>query len=264
MAKVTSHITLKGMLGQFCFYELDGKSVMRRVGEVPRKRYKNAPEFARMRENSAEFGGASRIGKGVRAGLGPLVKQVCDPYVSGRLNGVLRKIIAQGPGERGAREFRTTITNSLLEGFEWNKKTTLDSKLCTPHGVASNASRNNATWALENLIPAMHLDAPAGATHFQLILHIHALSDHVYDSIGKSYVPLHPELNGQSVTVLSSPFSLGDRHSQIVSLTATLSDNPILPAGAGLVVSVGTLFLQEVNGVFHAIKGGAMRVVLVL
>ena len=105
MISLKNSILINGKVGDLVYYQLNGKEVSRRIGKISLSRYENDRSFSKMRANMSEFGAASMIGKVLRSGFTSYLKKCGDPYVSGRLNAVISKVISVGNGIRGKRSF---------------------------------------------------------------------------------------------------------------------------------------------------------------
>jgi hypothetical protein len=78
MARQRGHIKYQGTIGEIRHFKIKGMDgyYAGLKGGPTAKQIKNAPEFARTRENMSEFGGAAKIAKVMRTGLGKGAKAV--------------------------------------------------------------------------------------------------------------------------------------------------------------------------------------------
>lgn len=258
MAKVKSLFQIEGGLSDLCFYQLNGKPVVRTIGKIPKERYQKSPAFCRMRENNAEFGAASQIAKTIRLLFAPYSKTFADPYISGRLSGVIRNMISKGIGEPGKRTFEVLKNKSLIEGFEFNRKLLLGQVFHAPFTLKSNAQRN----AVEFTFPGNwtdHIAAPTGATHLRLICAIATLSNYSFN--GHLYEPTNTALNGLNTVEVSAEIPLNEFAIDLI-LNPKLPGMPIISPDVGLITCLGITFLQKVNGVFYPLaEGRVMKVI---
>lgn len=118
MAKQAGVIRLSGPLGDFSFYERDGKDYVRKktlhaVGVDPR--------FDKTYLKGLDFGTASRASRLLRQALGPAVRPCCDDHIAQRLSGRFVSVVgADGAHVLGQRKVVTSNLH-LLKGFEFNK-----------------------------------------------------------------------------------------------------------------------------------------------
>ena len=258
MARAKNLFQLEGKLSGLCIYKLNGKYVVRTIGKVPKEQYLRSKSFQRMRENMCEFGGSSQIGKALRELFLPYARSMADPYISGRLNAVLKKIISRGDGQRGQRTFDVVQYGKVLAGFEFNKHCSFESYFQGALSLTAAAPRN----AVELNVASQPMQSPSGATHYRLVLAIGTLSNYTYDAELARYVALNKAENALRATAVSSELSLGAEGAGPIQLTAELDGLSALDADVGLVVCMGVEFLQEQNGVLYPLaEGNAMGVV---
>ena len=259
MARSRNLLGLHGKVGQLCIYTLNGKEVVRTVGQVPKSRYKHDKAFARMRENNSEFGGASQIGAVLRRGLQPYVKRMGDAYVSGRLNGKVRQIMMLGMGQRGERSFRLLPNGGILQGFSFEKAVPLASVFgFRGNGLTTNALRNEVTLHVEGFDPKASVVAPKGATGFRLVLVCVAVSDYVY---ADGYVSVVAKFNGVNGHAESGYLPL-DAITSAFNLSVDLGLGSALPTTCGIVCALGIEFYQAIGSELYRLEGGhAMGVV---
>jgi len=166
MAKFKSIFIIEGTLGELTFYKLkNGKHYVKRKTSIPRERILLDPAFARTRENYSEFGAVARAGMLVRGGASLLLKNARDPEVSARLTSVLAKVKNCDPdAARGQRTvgkgLLTPEGKALLNGFDFNAKSPLDSVLSCPYTLKANH-----LFELSSFVPATMLRHPESATH---------------------------------------------------------------------------------------------------
>ena len=265
MARVTADNNKNGKVGGLVYYKLNGKQVVRAIGKVSKLRLKKSKSFSKMRENMSEFGAASKVGKVIRDSITPYAKQCGDPYVSGRLNAVVKRIIANGQGEQGRRCFDLLANKAMLEGFEFNGNLKLGSLFYPPN---IEVRYSNCKHCVSLLVPDFNTDnyinAPNGATHFRLVLAVSALSNYIYHMANRQYEPVSPIENGANAVVLSPEVPLGGRIGNDITFDANLDGVDTLPLSVGVISSVGIIFYQEVNLQLYELVGrSAIRVVMV-
>src|SRR5882762_8438242 len=120
MARQSGIVKLKGSVGDLSFYKSIDGFVMRRAGGPDGERIKNAPQFARTRENIAEFSRAGKAGKLLRSAFKSLLKYGADGRMTSRLTKVmLMAIKADTMSNRGDRHLMAGDV-MFLQGFEFN------------------------------------------------------------------------------------------------------------------------------------------------
>jgi hypothetical protein len=261
MGSIRKGNCINGKVGDLVYYELNGKEVVRTLGKVSKSRYQNDKSFAKMRANMSEFGAASMIGKVLRNGLSPFVKKCGDPYVSGRLNGVLRKIISLGTGESGQRSFEMARHGYFLEGFELNRQTPFGSIFFAPF-VKPIRVENSIEWKIPAFNARDFVRAPKAATHFKVLLGIVFLSAYHFDEMVNSYVPLNKSVNGRNLMSSSPLISIGGEVGDAIAFRVDVGLLNVLTKDVGVVVSAGIVFYQHVNGAFYELSDSvAMKIV---
>ena len=265
MAKQKGYIKLKGSLGGLTFYDKDGENIVRTTNGVDKARILNDPAFKRTRENMSEFGASAQIAKLLRQGFANVVKSMGDNSLVGRVTGMMKKVNAAGPGERGQRAFEIVNSKALLEGFEFSKKSPLRAVFYAPYTAPElDANRSEAVWEVPDFNTDSFINAPEGASHFKLVLATAVLSDYVYDAGSKAYAFVNPEENGVGGVAFSDEIPLGGAVGTDTELTVTLDFAAALPATVGVISAVGIVFYQEINAQFYELStDNAMRIEVV-
>lgn len=98
-------LNFNGRIGGLVFYRIDGKLVVRRIGRVTKRQYKQAPNFKTLRQNQTEFGLSSQLAKVLRQAMRPHIDFWKIPNTSAVLTGAFRKIVQEGESEPGRRSF---------------------------------------------------------------------------------------------------------------------------------------------------------------
>ena len=81
MARYKSILQFQGSIDGLVFYELNGVSVVRKKSGFNRDDFKTKENYARVRENSSEFGHCSKTGKMLRNAIYPYYKKCGDRYL---------------------------------------------------------------------------------------------------------------------------------------------------------------------------------------
>ena len=135
---------------------------------VNRKRVLSDPVFELTRQNNAEFARACKANRLLRHAfvLGLLNKT--DRYVSGRLTktmfNVLQSDTINGRGERRV----TQGVLGILEGFNFNRDTSLQNVLRAPYSITFNHEAMQATISFPSFIAKAMIETTSGANAFKL------------------------------------------------------------------------------------------------
>jgi hypothetical protein len=223
------------------------------------------PKYKRTRENMVEFGASAKIGKSFRTGFLSIRKVVGDNLLPGRVTGMMKRVNKAGNGVRGQRSFEIVSNKNLIEGFEFKKDLKLSSIFYAPiHVPVIDANRNIVDLLIPDFNTSNLILAPEGATHFQMILSTSVLSDMEYDLSEKTYEFVNPDENEVSTIVYSTEIPLGGMVGTDISLQADLGFSSALPSSVGIVIGIGILFYQEMNGQYYDLaRNNAFRIEMI-
>lgn len=239
MAKQTGIIKLKGTIGGISFYKTSDGHLAREKGGVDANRIANDPAFQRTRENGSEFGRAGKGGKVLRNAIRVLLQNAKDKRVVSRLTKDLVAIVkTDTTNERGLRTIQDGNL-SLLEGFEFNLNGKLGATLFAAYTKAFDRVSGDATANLLAFSPTVRIAAPAGTTHFKMVMGAAELD----------FVNETSTFENDETAIL--PYTAAN--TAAISLTASLTANSTLP----VVQVLGVEFYQEVNGQMYELKNGA-------
>lgn len=217
------------------------------LGGASKSQILNNPEFARTRENMSEFGGSSMAGRTYRVGAAQLYSFFYQ-YLSGFLTQRIVIILHNGPGPRGEREILFTTNPTLIENYDLNPFTTFGSIFSGLFTISSNVARNIGTLFIPSFSPAVFLNAPVGATHFQFVLNVTGMSDWQFTAI-VGYNPKNPLANGASGTTFGSILPLNIVAAN-QTIPATILGTPSM-TNATMFTSIGIQFFQQVGPNFY-------------
>ncbi|RED48385.1 hypothetical protein [Seonamhaeicola aphaedonensis] len=252
MAKQKGYIDLEGTLGGLTFYKSGGQSIVKTKSAINKDRILKESNFKRTRENMTEFGGSATVGKALRHGFATIIPIMSDRTVVGRLTAIMKRINANGTGVRGKREFDILTNKALLEGFEFNKSKPLESVFFAPFGTPTlDTNRSICTWLIPDFNTLDYIHAPEGATHFKLVLGCSVLSNYTYNNDLKQYTPTNPGENETSNIVFSNEIPLTGPVGSDTTLTTDLGFSSALPISVAVVITVGIIFYQDINGVLY-------------
>lgn len=239
MAKQTGIIRLKGTIGGITFYKTSDGHLAREKGGVDASRIANDPAFQRTRENGSEFGRAGKGGKLVRNAIRILLQNAKDKRVVSRLTTDLLKIVkTDAINERGLRTIQDGNVDLML-GFEFNINGKLGATLFTPSVNAFDRVTGDGTIGIAPFSPKVRIAAPAGTTHFKIVM---GTSELDFANETSTF-----ESDETAVLPYDAPPTVQ------INLTATVTANSVLP----VIQVLGVEFYQEVNGQMYSLKNGS-------
>lgn len=172
MAKVHSIFEINGKLGDYVFYKLNGKKVMRKVGA--KKRGPKSEGLKRNALQNSEFGKASTAGKFLRTALKEECQRLNDRYLYWRVTQLMLRLKAADGAEPGLRTAGGGLCTPkglvLMRDFRFHKKYGSFPKLLS-------ADRQGGTAVL-HLSPS--LISVGGITELQINLNNGHFRKHVH------------------------------------------------------------------------------------
>ncbi len=248
MSKYQSLFEVRGKIGAATFQNRKGKLVIGKTSSLDKSRIDTGPEFVRTRENNKEFGGSAKMGKSLRTGLAVAMMRFADSKFTGRLTGTFRRMLSAGTGIRGQRPIEVLANKAQLVGTEFVKDNSFSSVFIASHVMSVNGGRNEVTVDIAPFVIGGRIRVPQGATHWQLVLSISSLSDHVFNPVTSKYEPFDASLNNLNATVESALISVQGAVTAPLQLVATLPGSPVLTPNVGLVACLGIEFTQATSG----------------
>lgn len=227
-------------MGGVSFYKTGQDGFLaREKGGVDAERIKNDPNFARTRENGAEFGRAGSAAKLLRTAFRSLILSTKDSRMSSRLTKEMVKVVqADTTNARGDRNVIDGEAELLL-GFEFNDNARLGSTFFGQYEPTIDRVSGSCEVTIANFLPDQMIAGPSGTTHFRLIMGM-ALIDFEAGTF-MSNLSHSGELvldNGQTgPVILSNVLSAG-------------MQGPVF-------VVFGIEFFQHVNNQFYPLKNGS-------
>lgn len=264
MSKQTGLIKLKGNIGGISFYKSDGEDLARTASGPSKERIATDPAFIRTRENNSEFGGSASVGKALRLAFATAVQSMADKRFTSRLTKLFKDINSRSTGTRGQRPITLSGNRTLLENLEFNDKLSFSSVFNAPYTFAANTARTQGTITIANFLPSAYIQAPAGATHFQLISMLGVVSDFNYNSTTGKYEPTDPTINLLNASAVGAVTALNSATAVNFSLVAALSGTPTMTATVSGIQCLGIQFFQRIGTVDYPLaQGNAMKVIKV-
>jgi hypothetical protein len=168
--------------------------------------------------------------------------------------------LEDGSEARGQRAILVTVAPQYLEGFEFNKFTSLNGAFNAPYTITPTAARDSSTLDIPSFNPLDRMYVPAGATHFKIINAISVLSDFEYNSTTGVYEPKDGVTNGLT-DVQDSGYLPVNASTGLISVVSTLPGSPTITADVSVVNVLAVEFYQEVNSNYYLFsQGNAMKV----
>jgi hypothetical protein len=227
MAKQKGLIKLTGNLQGLCYYQLNGKLVVRKASGPSKQRINTDPAFVRVKANTQEFGAASKLSKAIREGLPVATLEFKDSYMAGRLSGVCRKVIQKGSGTFGQREANLLNDPAVLIGFPLAKDQGVNPLYTAIPTISIDPSRTYLTLRIAKCTPDHLGQLPKTATHFRLIAAVSMVSGYRWNTKTKGYHPEYPKFNALGAEVLSEALACNKTHTNLHLALETPGTSPI-------------------------------------
>lgn len=239
MARQKSIIKLEGTIGDISFYKTQDGYLAREKTSISAERISSDPRFQRTRENGAEFGRAGAAGKVLRRSFKDLIRQSSDNRMVSRLTRELLKVVqADAVNLRG---MRNVIDGELelLSGFNFNSKSSLDMVISMAYQCTIDRVSGTFRTDVPVFDPKLSLQAPPGSTHFTLVM-------------GAASINFETEIMDAD-QLSTDHLEMGSVTAAPLSLEITLQPNSTDP----LLLVLGIIFYQHVNGVYYPVLNGA-------
>ena len=244
MGKLKGIVQFTGSFNGLSFYELNGKIVVRKTGGFDGEKIKKSANYARVRENSSEFGHCAKAGKYFRLAIATSLLPLRIPYVHNHVvrlfQGILKWDTLHVRGQRTVRQgLLTPEGKKALLDFEFD--VTRSFGRFFPFKMAIDFTAG--VFEISDF-SVLTLTVPKSANLVQLQLHVVTLDfDHFTPAETQTNAILLTHLGDSSVSNLS------------LSFTPTLADSRVK------VALLEVCFLQEVNGSLVKLKGGGLKIV---
>ncbi len=126
MAKFESFMDIKGSIGDLVFYKLNGVNVVRRKSGFNKESFETNPNYAKVKQNSSEFGHASKSGKMIREALSDYVGDCGDKLMYQKFAKVMTQVKDMDTtSERGNRKIQIGLKNEesqkILKNFAFGE-----------------------------------------------------------------------------------------------------------------------------------------------
>lgn len=258
-------IKIKGNIGGLSFYQLNGKSIVRKSYGPSKETIQNNPAYKKLKNNNSEFAGATFMSKTIRLGLAEQSKQFQDTYMASRLTGACRTIIKNGDGETGKRKGNLLKMPKLLIGFPLIKNQPFTNRCSSKYKIQTPTNnRNQVTLSIPKINKTHFNQIPAGATHFKISLSIAIVSNYIFNTNTSKYQPVVKENNGYGACKSTILLPLNQTNSDISISLPTTNSSPITSQQAITVWLAISFFNKSNQRSNQIISGRAMQCVAVL
>jgi hypothetical protein len=135
----------------------------KRIAKVNRRRVLTDPLFELTRQNNAEFARACKANRLLRQAFALVMRNKADRYVSGRLTKTMFRILQSDPlNGRGERRITSGELN-ILEGFNFNRDTSLQNVLRALYSVTINHDITQAIITFPSFMAKAIIEPATGA-----------------------------------------------------------------------------------------------------
>lgn len=201
MPTLKGPIQFTGSLDELIAYKTrnSDKIIVRRKPFISKEAYKKEPQYAAMRQNSAEFTGAAYTGKMVRMALGPLM-QLADYNMTPALNSFCRAIQQRDTvGKRGERAIWFSRHKEAFGSLVFTKQYHFDSIFKQRPVAELLREKAELHIQLGELVPGFNFYQPWNKAYFRIIGCMGAIEDVHYMGSGYDKRHLHAPLPNTTV-----------------------------------------------------------------
>ena len=210
------------------------KVILRRKAYIPKTAYKQEPQYAAMRRNSAEFAGCTIAGKMIRTALSTvmlLADQNMAPVVNRFCKAVQKQDTVHAHGERA---IVFSAHRDALTSLVFTKQHLFDSVFKQRPVATLLKEKAELHIQIGDLLPGFNFHQPWEKPYFRIIASIAAIEDVYFDKAGYK---INNPLPLPSASVFSDWMMAGKKmpaQSMIVKLNnpALLQDEKITLVGA--------------------------------
>lgn len=211
-------------------------------------RFKNDPDFARMRENVSEFTTAMGAGKLIRNAFRGLIKATATNGVTlnARMQQLLMLVLqSDATSDRGQR-LVSKGDLSMANKFDFNDKAFLEVVLYALYSSTADRASGRLAVTFPEFAPDTSLTAPKGTSHFRIVTAAAEFDfdkgEYIFKEAKSAIIPYN--------NVLLAPLNLE------VSITAASTQ--------AFLHVLGVEYYQEVNGKMYALKDAAHTALCVI
>ena len=237
MARFKGLFRFIGTLGDITAVNSKEGVYLKSKNNIPKSRYKNAPQYKDFRMNGHYMAESSKLSKEFRFALGLFGKEACDSRMYARMNGLMRSIImCDTVSEKGVfsavNGIATIEGKKLLQDFEFSKFKAFNSVFRGNYQL----EKETGPLSIPEFLPHNDLLLADGATHVSLQTGILRFDFETRQGI----------------------FSKSDNTVfEISTLAVNVTLTADIPTGSHgtLIYFFKISFSQEINGVLNPLKG---------
>lgn len=160
---------MRGTVNGLTYYRAgDGSFKVRKKGKFDPNRLANDPDMEMVRQNISEFKKTANAGKFLRDELATVLRNIADGSIGTRLFSVISDIIKSDPVSLRGQRSAMKGNQSLLQGFQFNAKSALDSVLIAKIASTIDRVTGQVTLDIPAIVPANNIYFPTGATHAKI------------------------------------------------------------------------------------------------
>ena len=181
-----------GRIGTLSAYKRkdSDKTFLRGKGGGSKETIATSPNCGVVRQNNAEFGGRSKMGRGIRKSLERL-GWLADHNISASLNTVLRPVqLVDTVSLLGERNILLSRSSHFLQGFNYNRRYPFESVVRNQIQYTIDPATLSAKLAIPDLLPGINLFIPNKNPLFGFCFVLAAVPDCVFVKGVKSYYTL--------------------------------------------------------------------------
>jgi hypothetical protein len=258
MARQSGPIKYVGTLGDIRHFKIKGQRghFAGLKGGPSGDRVLNGEEFARTRENMAEFGACARAGKSIRIALSELLKHMADPQLTGRLTAIMKRInLEDGSEARGRRAVLITEAPQHLYGLDFNRNISFNTIYRGEYLTEAAVERNQAVLTIPSFNPANLVRSPNGTTHFRFVHALAGVSNLGFNEETGVFEPLEPAMN-ETAAIAYSNYLPVSAVTESLKLEAAFPNAPTVNGDVAVIQCIGIEFYQQVSGLFYRLSAG--------
>lgn len=186
MPKLSGPVQFTGTLNELVAYKTRNgdEVIVRKKPFVSKEAFKNEPQYAAMRRNSAEFAGCAYAGKMLRGAL-PTIMQLADYNMTPALNRFCKAIQKQDTEHaHGQRPILFSAYKEALTSIVFTKKYPFDTVLKQRPVAVLIRETAELHIQFSDLLPGFNFHQPWNKPHFRLIASLGVIKDLHYTENG--------------------------------------------------------------------------------
>ncbi|MFZ6025703.1 MAG: hypothetical protein ACOYVG_14735 [Bacteroidota bacterium] len=250
-------IQFTGKMNDLVAYKMKNsdKVILRRKPFIAKGAFKNEPQYAAMRRNSAEFAGCAHAGKMIRSAL-PNIMQLADYNMTPALNRFCKAIQKQDAVHpHGQRSILFSQYKDALTSVAFTKQHLFDSVFKQRPKAQLLRTKAEMHVHFGELVPGFNFTQSWNKPYFRLVISLGAIEDMHFTEQG--YKSQYPMLPLPSTAVLGDWMMSGRKmpaHSMIIKLQSftLLQEEAITLIGAVGIQMGQPGLLREIEPVKYA------------